>query len=77
MAHLFFQSLGNKSYYASGTTDEQAGWGLTDTGDFQNLQSDVYWSGTEYAPDSGYEWSFVADYGVQGIVGKYDSWYAL
>ncbi len=60
MAHLFFQSLGNKSYYVPGTTTVQAGWGLSNTGHFKNLQSFDYWSGTEYAPNSLSAWAFIS-----------------
>jgi len=75
MAHLFFQSLGNKSFYAPGTNDVQADWGLTNTGDFQNLQSN-YWSGTEYAPNSYFAWHF-STFGIQHYANKPSSLWAL
>ena len=73
MAHLWYVALGNKSYcdpalsragYCSGP---QPGWGLTNTGGFQNLQSYYpYWSGLEYAPDPGAAWwYFYASHGFQ------------
>ena len=37
MGHLFYTELGNKGYYAIDGTNPQPGWGLTNTGDFQNL----------------------------------------
>lgn len=70
MAHLFFQSLGNKSYFAPGTGDPQLGWGLSNTGDFQNLQSRGYWSGTEYAPNSNFAWVFSLSVGYQDVDNK-------
>lgn len=77
MAHLFFQSLGNKSYFVPGTTDQQPGWGLSNTGDFQNLKSYVYWSGTELEPDSDRAWNFRTYEGSQGLGDKAYSLYAL
>jgi hypothetical protein len=80
MAHLFFQSLGNKSFYAPGTTNVQEDFGLTNTGDFQNLQSgysSYSWSGPEYAPLSRNVWVFVARYGRQSHYDKNPGLYAL
>ena len=46
MGHLFYTELVNLGRYdTSGTY--QSGYGLNNTGDFQNLISSVYWSGTE------------------------------
>ncbi|MDC8771713.1 PEP-CTERM sorting domain-containing protein [Roseateles albus] len=77
MAHLFFQSLGNKSRYIPGTLDDQAGWGLSNTGDFKNLRSYSSWSGTVYAPQSGTAWFFSLGYGSQANFSKDQSFYAL
>jgi MYXO-CTERM domain-containing protein len=77
MAHLFFESLGNKSFYAPGTTDEQADWGLKNAGEFENMQSLFYWSGTKYAPDSDQAWYFSVDDGFQDAGGKFNTLYAL
>ncbi len=50
MGHLFYVGLGNKGYYdTSGVYVGDGNWGLLNTGDFQNLQPDYYWSGAEYA----------------------------
>jgi uncharacterized protein (UPF0333 family) len=46
MGHLYYESLGN------------GGDGLQETGDFENLVKNGYWSGTEYSPDLGYAWFF-------------------
>ncbi len=48
MGHLYYTELGNLGYYDT-SGNYQSGWGLTNTGDFQNLQLGHYWSGTEYS----------------------------
>ena len=48
----------------------QAGWGLTNTGNFQNLQPYGYWSGTEYAPYLDFAWYFYAYDGNQNVDDK-------
>jgi hypothetical protein len=58
MGHLFYTELGNKGLYAIDGTNPQPGYGLTSTGDFQNLISFLYWSGTEYATNTGLAWRF-------------------
>jgi hypothetical protein len=78
MGHLFYVSLGNKGYCTPGAGGpsgcaEQPGWGLTNTGDFQNLQSDYYWSGLEFALVEGYAWGFNTNDGYQdGFYKAYD-----
>ncbi len=57
MGHLFYTELGNKAYISPSGSYGQAGWGLTNTGDFQKLQTSPYWSGTEYVW-TGYAWYF-------------------
>ena len=37
---------------------------------FQGLQSDVYWSGTQYAPATAYAWTFDLGHGGQDIYTK-------
>jgi hypothetical protein len=64
MGHLFYAELGNKGYYDT-SGNFQPGLGLTKTGDFQNLQSYVYWSGTEYAANTNYAWLFHTGNGNQ------------
>src|SRR3989344_6138087 len=46
MGHLFYTELGGVAGQSIATT-HNANYNL-----FQNVQSDVYWSGTEYAPDT-------------------------
>jgi len=57
MASLFYNTLGNKAYFNTSGAD-QAGFGLTNAGSFQNMQSNYYWLGTEYAPDPNLAWYF-------------------
>ena len=61
-----FTELGNKGYYAIDGTNPQPGWGFTNTGDFQDLEPDVYWSDTEYSADSNNAWYFLYSHGGQG-----------
>ena len=58
MGHLYYTELGNSA------------GSLTNTGDFTNLQPDLYWSGTEYAPNTYFAWGFYFFYGgYQGVDG--------
>ena len=66
MAHLYQVTLGNKALYAPGTNVQQPGWGLSNSGDFQDMQSDSYWTGLDYAPNAGYAWQFSTTHGYQG-----------
>jgi hypothetical protein len=69
LAHMYYDTLGNKGYRnASG--DVQSGSGLSNTGPFSNMGSDVYWSGTAYAPSpTDLAWTFRTDFGDQN--GRY------
>jgi hypothetical protein len=82
MASLWYDTLGNKAYCNPvGSTafscNAQPGYGLTNTGDFQNLQDNFYWSGLEYAPNTHNAWSFNTNAGGQYNYDKADSQYAL
>ncbi|RJQ21479.1 MAG: DUF1566 domain-containing protein [Nitrospiraceae bacterium] len=68
MGHLFYTTLGNKGYFDTSGQYPQQGWGLTNTGDFQNLQYDYYWSGTEHGSDLA--WYFKIGDGEQ----RFDGW---
>jgi hypothetical protein len=46
------------------------------SGPFSNVQSYVYWSGTEYASSPGGAWYFGTDGGYQGSDDKYNQFYA-
>ncbi len=77
MASLYYDTLGNLAYYDTSGNGSQSGWGLTNTGSFSNLQSNYYWSGLEYAPNTSYAWDFYFNYGNQGSGSKASSLYAL
>ena len=60
MAYLFYNGLGNKgSYDVNGVYQPVSG--LINTGPFSNFRPYFYWSGTEYAFDTGNAWSFSSD----------------
>ena len=77
MAHLFYDELGNKSIYTTSGSGPQPGWGLTNTGPFSNFQSNVYWSGTEYALSTDGAWIFNTSDGSQNAYFKDDPLFAL
>jgi len=70
MGHLYYESLGNVGY-------SDPGWGLNNVGDFNNVQSLTYWSGTEYSPIPDYAWLFFFYDGYQTNVNKDSNYYAL
>ena len=88
MAHLYFVSLGNQSYYTTTGANSGAYAGganpnstLDNVGPFINIQSSggysaVYWLGLEYAPNTNIAWDFVTSYGSQGGNWKTNSRYA-
>ena len=78
MGYLFYTELGNLGYYDTSENYVGAGnWGLNNTGDFQNLLPTNYWSGTEYAADTGYAWGIVFSDGSQSMQLKGGGVYAL
>jgi hypothetical protein len=82
MGHLFYVTLGNKGYCTPGAggpsgCTPQAGYGPSNTGPFQNLQSVGYWSGLEYAPAPSSAWFFYTPYGSQSDFDKTNGLYAL
>ncbi|RJQ55296.1 MAG: DUF1566 domain-containing protein [Nitrospiraceae bacterium] len=78
MGHLFYTGLENKGYCDASANCPQPGWGLTNTGPFLNLRPYTYWSGTEYAADTVFAWSFSNNYGYQGSYNKdYNPYYAV
>ena len=77
MAYMYYVNLGNPGYYTpagavSGCYENNSNTCLDNTGPFSNLQPDVYWSGSEYAPDSSGAWHFYMISGNQSA-GKRDS----
>ena len=65
MGHLYYDELENLGMVATDGTSPQPSWGLNKTGDFTQLIASWYWSGTEYAADSGYAWVLGIHYGGQ------------
>ncbi len=75
MAYMFHDILGNESFYNTDVARNETGCPNSGLGclqstsadgvDIQNLESDVYWSGTEYAPGTYAAWRFDTGYGVQ------------
>ncbi|MDD5450914.1 MAG: PEP-CTERM sorting domain-containing protein [Desulfovibrionales bacterium] len=47
MGHLFYTELANLGWRDTLNNVRQSGYGLINTGDFQNLINDFYWSSTE------------------------------
>ncbi len=76
MARMFYSTLGNTGNYntSGATTGGPCLIGpnhcLTNTGPFSNLQPDIYWSGTEYAPATSLAWFFGFAPGSQGHIIK-------
>jgi len=63
LAYLFYNTLGNvslcnpvKSNFAC--VGPQPGWDDLQSGPFANVQRQLYWTGTSYAPDPGTAWDF-------------------
>lgn len=80
MAHLFYVSLGNLASCPPGDVNcstAQPGWGLSNTGNFENLEPNGYWSGLEYAPVAGGAWYFVTGDGRQDYLRQVYGFYAL
>lgn len=61
MGDLFYNALGNTA------------GSLTNTGPFSNVQSNYYWSATEYAPNTNYAWTFYMYNGSQSAYFKDNS----
>lgn len=69
MGHLFYEELGNLGFNDT-SGDPQSGWGLTNTGDFENLYASLYWSGTEFADTPTLAWHFDTNQGDQYNIHK-------
>ncbi len=65
VGHLWYVELGNTA------------GSMTNTGNFQNLQSGVYWSGTEYAPSPDAAWLFLTHVGYQDFGWKNQFFFAM
>jgi hypothetical protein len=84
LAYMYHVNLGLESYYnENGSYDPTFGifgngtyGGQNDVGLIDNLQSYVYWSGTEYAPYTNDAWFFSTDGGYQDDLNKGVEFYA-
>jgi len=78
MAHLWYDTLGNKTICAPGSFDcsqTQSGWGLTNSGDFKNYSQYQYWSNIGLDPSNA--WMFETVYGGQSYSWKGNGFYAM
>jgi len=65
MGNLYYNVLGNPAFGP-----------LTNTGPFSNVQSFIYWSSSEYAPNPSFAWYFSMSNGRQGSLSKVNGFYA-
>jgi hypothetical protein len=75
LSNMFYSVLGNTAYFDTSGAPTGCNPCLTNHGPFSNIQSGFYWSATEYAPDTGYAWSFNMSNGEQNYgykAGSYD-----
>ena len=70
MGDLFYNQLGGVAGNSI-TTTNNSNYNL-----FYNVQSDPYWSNSEYAPNPSFAWLFITNGGFQGNYGKNDHVYA-
>lgn len=84
LAYMFYVNLNLKGYYSpTGTVQAgygalgNGGWGTADVGLVRNLKSDIYWTGTVYAPFPTLNaWMFDAHWGYQNFYSQWDQLYA-
>ena len=50
MPHLFYETLGNSTYFDANGVAHEYGSTLTNTANFSNLLNNTYWSGTDLRP---------------------------
>lgn len=70
MGHLFYEELGNLGWYDT-SGNLQSGYGLTETGDFENLKAATYWTGTEMASYTSMPMIYTFSMGSGGIMGEH------
>lgn len=75
LSNLYYNVLGNLAFYDTNGNAAQPGWGLQNTGPFNNVQSNFYWSATEIAPSTGDAWFFHMFNGEQSNANKGNSLY--
>ena len=72
MGHMFYTEFGATAGNSILTGSNAANLAL-----FTNVQSNLYWSGTEYAPLPGRAWDFTTVIGLQHFAGKQSVFYAV
>jgi len=72
MGHMFYNEFG-----AIAGSSILSGSNAANLDLFTNVQSNFYWSGTEYAPDAVFAWRFLTFDGRQGSSGKTNALYAV
>ncbi len=78
IGHLFYEELGNLGYQDTNGNFPQSGYGLQNTGEFDELiASGYYWSDTKYTSGSRSAWAFNMGYGNQVGRNIFDSNYGL
>lgn len=76
IAHLFHETLGNKSAVDGGGSPQSGG--LTNTGDFLGMQNNTYWIGLPYINrESADAWYFNMSLGFQNHLGTENQFYAM
>jgi len=65
MNYMWYVNLGNIGVYNVAGEYKPTGWGLQNTKDFENVMGWVYWSGTEYLPDTDKAFDLDFRYGAQ------------
>lgn len=71
MGHLFYSELGGTAGQPIMSSSDP------DLAKFNHVQAEGYWSGTEYAPDTGNAWLFSFYYSDQVVDAKYSGFYAM
>jgi hypothetical protein len=71
LAHIFYNTLGNLALYDTSGSPFQPGWGLSNTGAFSKIQSNPYWSATEY-PGNDIAWFFSFNSGSQSSSNEFN-----
>ena len=74
MAYLYYNTLGNLAWPDTLGNYYQPGWGLQNTGPFENLQKNYYWSGTGCDQYGDYAWCFHFNEGRQDWDHKGGRW---
>jgi hypothetical protein len=75
LPHIYYNELGNLGYYDT-SGNPLSGYGVSNSGPFQNLESDwYYWSGTESASNPSGAWFFYTLEGGQGGNLKYNRFF--